>query len=319
MRLDIDVVDSLREMQALRLPWLELWRSCPNATPFQSPQWLLPWTKYLFGGGRILVLALRDGQRLVGLAPLFRWGVGLQTISFLGAGISDYGDLLFAPGQENECVRAVRRFLAQREVWDELDLQELRCGSGLLEGWPVMQCSVCPVLHLGAFPGSMDSKHRTDVRRARNRLLKKPDLRFTAATGETLAHHMDGFFHLHRERWGPLGDSMKQFHREAAHAFQESGNLRLSLLQTGGSPAAALYAFTSGKTLYCYLSGYAPEMAKLSPGAVLLEWVIEQAVAEGMEAVDFLRHNEAYKYLWGARDRSNFAVHLPKRDLSFPE
>ena len=49
-------------------------------------------------------------------------------------------------------------------------------------------------------------------------------------------------------------------------------------------------------------------MAKLSPGAVLLEHVIERARAEGMADVDFLRHPEAYKYLWGAKDRQNYKI-----------
>jgi CelD/BcsL family acetyltransferase involved in cellulose biosynthesis len=53
-------------------------------------------------------------------------------------------------------------------------------------------------------------------------------------------------------------------------------------------------------------------MNKLSPGAVLLGWVIEEAVAEGMAEVDFLRQREAYKYLWGARDRINYKVYVDK-------
>ena len=34
----------------------------------------------------------------------------------------------------------------------------------------------------------------------------------------------------------------------------------------------------------------------------------EQAIAEGMTEIDFLRHPESYKYLWGARDRINYKI-----------
>jgi CelD/BcsL family acetyltransferase involved in cellulose biosynthesis len=305
----IDVIDALEGLEKLRTDWLDLWQSCPRATPFQSPQWLLPWTRHLYGGGQICALAIRDNQQLIGFAPLFRWGIDRRIVSFLGAGISDYGDLLFAPGCEAQCVSALQLFLANEDDdWDVLDLQELRCGSALVEGWRTEACSVCPVLELSTFPGSMDHKHRTDVRRARNKLSKSPELRLVTANETTLPEYIEEFFRLHKARWGALSDSLLQFHQEVAENFLKTGHLRLSLLQIGDTSVAAVYAFTCGKTLYCYLSGFDPDMAKLSPGAVLLQWVIEQAVAEGIQEVDFLRKSEAYKYLWGARDRINYAV-----------
>jgi CelD/BcsL family acetyltransferase involved in cellulose biosynthesis len=309
----ISVIQTLAGMEALGPEWLALWRECPKATPFQSPQWLVPWTKHLFGGGQIQVLAIRDGAMLVGLAPLFQWGNEGRTVSFMGAGISDYGDLLFAPGCEAACTAVVRQFLSGAEDdWDVLDLQELRAGSGLLEGWAAEECSVCPVLELSAWPGSMDGKQRTDWRRARNKLPKGGDLEFLTATAETAEYCMDEFIRLHEARWGVLSEPLRRFHCDVVRGFADSGDLRLSLLRIGGQAAAAVYAFKAGKTLCCYLSGFDPDMAKLSPGAVLLGRVIEQAVDEGMAEVDFLRDGEAYKYLWGARDRVNYRIYLKK-------
>ncbi|MDQ1473587.1 MAG: hypothetical protein QOJ99_5067 [Bryobacterales bacterium] len=310
--MSIDIIETLAGMETLGPEWLTLWRACPSATPFQSPQWLLPWTKHLFGGGRILALAIREHGKLVGFAPLFCWGTDERTVSFLGAGISDYGDLLFAPECEQACVTAVRQFLAGLHNWDVLNLQELRPGSGLLHGWPAEECSVCPVLELSAWPGSMDEKQRTDWRRARNRLLKSQDFEFMTATAGTVEYCMDEFFRLHGLRWGALSDSLQRFHREVANSFSEGGDLRLSVLRIGGRAAAAVYGFRAGQTLFCYLSGFDPDMARLSPGAVLLGWVIGQAVAERVVEVDFLRDGEAYKYLWGARDRINYKVHINK-------
>src|SRR4051794_13177480 len=110
--MNIQVIDSLYGLEELRPKWLELWQSCPRATPFQAPQWLLPWTRHLFSGGQIRALAIRDAGTLIGFAPLFRWGIHERTVSFMGAGISDYGDLLFAPGRESDCVGGVKRFLS---------------------------------------------------------------------------------------------------------------------------------------------------------------------------------------------------------------
>jgi len=299
------VLHSIEEMQSLTPEWSALWRACPSATPFQSPEWLMPWTRHLFKGGQILMLTIRDGEDLIGLAPLFCWGTAERTISFLGAGISDYGDLLFAPGREGDCVSAVQQFLVDEQAnWDVLDLQELRSGSGLLSLQSAKEeCSVCPVLDLQTYPDSMDSKHKVDVRRAGNKLRKQGDLDFVAAAS------LDEFFHLYQLRWGTMDSDLRLFYTDSASALAGSGLLRLCSIRIAGKAAAAIFAFTAHKTLYCYLSAFDSAMSKQSPGAVLLGWLIDQAISEGMKEVDFLRDNEAYKYLWGARDRISYKLH----------
>lgn len=285
-------IGSLAGLEALRPEWSELHSRCPRATPFQSPEWLIPWTRHLFGGGDIWALAMRDAGELVGLAPLFCWGIERRFVSFLGAGISDYGDVLFAPGLERACVAEMWLFLDRmRGQWDALDLQEVRCGSALLHGRLAEQCSVCPVLDLGTYPESMDRKHRTDLRRAQNKLRDK--IRFATAGFEE-------FLPLYQARWGPMADPLQRFHREAGGEFH--------LLHIDAEPAAAIHTLNSSQTLYCYLSGYDPSLAKLSPGAVLLGWVLDQATARGVREADFLRKTESYKYLWGARDRINYKI-----------
>jgi CelD/BcsL family acetyltransferase involved in cellulose biosynthesis len=307
----VDVIDSLEGLEKLEPEWRELYGRCPRATPFQSPQWLLPWTRYLFQGGEIWAVTLRHEGELIGFAPLFCWGIALQTVSFLGAGVSDYGDVLYSPGREDECVSALWSVLSSRQGrWHFLDLQELRSGSALLEGHDVEKCSVCPVLDLGTYPGSMDHKHRTDLHRAQNRIRKHLDVEFVMAAEESLFGLIEEFFILHAARWGEMDASIQAFHREVAVRFLASGDLRLCVLRIDKVPAAAVYSFRNGQVLYCYLSGFDPAMAKLSPGAVLLNWLIEGELEAGAEAVDFLRNPEAYKYLWGARDRANYTLRV---------
>lgn len=312
--LTTEIIDSLSGLESIATEWLALHTQCPRATPFQSPLWLLPWTRRLFRGGKILTIAIRDDGLLAGLAPLFCWGIQQQTLSFLGAGISDYGDLLFAPGMERACVAALAHRLAEcRQYWDCVDLKEIPSASALLEivlpgSGGIQPCSVCPVLELNRYPQSMESKHRIDVRRARNKLLKHPQLQFEMADPATCAQKLDDFIQLYEARWGPLDDSLRSFHHDVVKEFAAANRLRLALLRIKDKRAAGIYAFTAGATLYCYLSGFDPLLAKLSPGAVLLGWLIEQAIAEGLTAIDFLRHPESYKYLWGARDRTNYRI-----------
>jgi len=301
-----EVIDSLCALEQLREPWWDLYRRSPGASPFQSPQWLIPWTRHIFSGGEIRAIAIRENGALAAFAPLFLWGNGERIVSLLGAGISDYTGLLYTPGCERQAAEAVRHSL-DRCHWDFVDFADLRPGCPLLEVFPSENCSVCPVLDLATHPDAMDRKHGTDLRRARNRLFK--NFRVDFETPESL----NDFSYVYERRWGAMEESTRAFHADAACELQRAGMLRLFLLRIDGAPAAAIYAFVWRSTLYCYLSAYDPALAKLSPGAILLEHAIEQARAEGLAAVDFLRRPEAYKYRWGARDRATLRIHV-RRD-----
>src|SRR5437899_9915998 len=79
------------ELDTLRSAWNTLWSQCPRATPFQSPEWLIPWWRHL-GKGELWVLAIRQEDQLVGLAALCideNRATVEGTVLFLGTGIND--------------------------------------------------------------------------------------------------------------------------------------------------------------------------------------------------------------------------------------
>ncbi len=299
-------LDSLEGMLQLRPRWSALWDRCPHATPFQSPEWLIPWMRHLFGGGEIRFGVWEEHGELIAIAPLFVYGTERRTLALLGAGVSDYGDLLALPERAAECAQELRGWIALQPV--RCDMREVPRGSALLTGGEP-ESSVCPVLSLAHFPECADSKLRHDLKRARNRLEKQHEYRF--ASGGT--EYLDALFELHEARWqqerqpGVLNtDALRAFHREAAAGFQDRGLLRIFVLQVDSVVRAVLYGFVAGNRFYSYFSGFDPAYAKLSCGGLLLRHAIEQAAAEGLREFDFLREPEAYKYLWGARDSVNY-------------
>src|SRR5262249_38681811 len=90
--LHLQEITTIDELVALRPQWSALWDRCAEATPFQSPEWLLTWWSYLFGGGEMCAIAVWRDEQLVGLAPLFIWGNENEPrrISPIGAGVTDY-------------------------------------------------------------------------------------------------------------------------------------------------------------------------------------------------------------------------------------
>ena len=73
------------------------------------------------------------------------------------------------------------------------------------------------------------------------------------------------------------------------------GALRLSSLTADGKILAIIYGFHHGRKYYFYQSGFDPAYFQLSPGLVLMNFSIEQAIKRGAEEFHFLRGEEEYK------------------------
>ncbi len=290
--------------------WRALWDSDRAATPFEAPEWLAPWTRHLWNGGRLRMLAVRNGGELTGLAPLFFWGYPEAVrVSWLGSGISDHLGMLAAPGCEEPAAGAVLGWLAERrDEWDECDLREMRPACTLLRVAPPAgliahegPCGVCPVLE---GPPRTEPKFRHNLRTAENRLRREGTVEIVE--GPDL---LGDLFRLHKLRWGEAGllsgERLQQFHRNAAGRLAARGMLRIYGLRLNGETIAVQYNFRRGGRYFYYLSGFDPAWARCSPGAVLLAETIRRAMAEGAEEIDFLRKGEAFKYQWGAHDREN--------------
>jgi CelD/BcsL family acetyltransferase involved in cellulose biosynthesis len=249
------------DLHALQPEWSALWEQCPAATPFASPEWLLPWHDYLFQGGELCTVAARREGRLTGLAPLFIYGTGDQprTLSSLGTGVTDYLDFLLKPDETPDALSAIRREIESRP-WDICDLQEIPAGSHLLdpiftEGWRAERsfCETCAVVALPAemaeFESRLSSKFRHNLRNSRNRLLDR-GAAFETTAGAEDVEYVEALFQLHTRRWHTRAQSgmlstapLQSFFRAVVQGFQKRGWLRFHGLRYGGKLAAVMCVF----------------------------------------------------------------------------
>jgi CelD/BcsL family acetyltransferase involved in cellulose biosynthesis len=304
--------------------WWDLWGRATAATPFQSPAWLIPWWCH-FHPGELLVVAVRRGDRLVGLAPFYiEHGAGGRRILPLGISVSDYLDVLLDPEYRDAAARALVDHLAcQEERWDAWDLDELAPEAAALAlpspsgcSEQVIEQSFCPVLTLRAgaqtIADVITARKRRDTHLARNRAARRGEVRIEAAEARTARGFLDVLFRLHAARWQSRGEAgvlddqvVQQFHRSAAAGLVEAGLLRLYLVRIGTEPAAVHYGFAYRGRAYSYLTGFDPKFTFESPGVIVLAHAIEQALAGAAHEFHFLRGREAYKYEWGGVDRCN--------------
>ena len=309
-------------LRALAPEWDALFQRVPAALAFQSPAWLLPWWD-AFGTGRPRVATLRaESGRLLGLLPLYVLDEAHERkLLLIGAGTTDYLDLLLEPGAPPDAPRrllAAALAVAERDGVTGCDLTCLPSGSLLRDiappsGWreAARWGEPCAVLTLPAgatgLEGIVRKGKRRDLRLARNRAARAGGWRVETAGPDTLAALLEDLIQLHQERWRDTGSGVfadprvGAFHRAAASGLQARGLLRIDALRLGGRVAAAYYVLLdqAGRMLF-YLSGYERAHARESPGTILLGAVLEQARREGWRELHFLRGEESYKYDWGA-------------------
>ncbi|HEX2865892.1 MAG TPA: GNAT family N-acetyltransferase [Ignavibacteriales bacterium] len=339
--LHIKEIKNTDELNEIADEWAELFEAAPDTAPFQSPSWLITWWKY-FGNGRLWTIAVYNRRILVGIAPLYIFNYSgqnniLRQLTFIGTGNTDYMDILCRPEFESQSVQMILEFLTgSKDEWDVCDFQELRDFSLLLKiklpeefEINIISSGVCPVAVLpesvNEYISRLPVSFRKNTLRARRRLWDSGTLRLETAKEGNLEEYIDWLFRLHNARWnnrnmpGLLGEnSLQNFHKDAAAKMFHSGILRLYVLRHNGKIIASVYSLIKNEKLYNYIGGFDPDLAKFSPGSVILLDIIEKAISEGIKEFDFLRGEEDYKYKWTTEERHNYRM-LIKKKKNFPE
>jgi CelD/BcsL family acetyltransferase involved in cellulose biosynthesis len=269
-------------------------------------------------------LVVHEGTDLVGLLPAFVSGSTPRRVSLLGAGISDHLDALAAPGFESVVLDAIRGWLDRSRaewdtcVFDELGpralLREMCAPAGMRA--TIEPQSVCPVLRFpddqATLEGAVPPNHCAKLRKAHRRAERTGALVQSRGDPDEFPDALRTLVALHAKRWellheaGVLGDPrVRRLHEEVAAAFTSRGALRLYRVHIGGVAAAVLYGFREQRRLHVVLQGIEPALDRMSPGLLAVGYAIEDALAEGVREVDFLRGAETYKYTWGAMDEAN--------------
>src|SRR5262249_10228076 len=128
-------------------------------------------------------------------------------------------------------------------------------------------------------------------------------MRMVTEAGPDLPAETDAFLALMRhnpDKANFLTPAMCEAFQLIVRAAAENGWLRLAFLETGGETAAAYLTFDFGNRLYIYNSAIEPRFNALSPGWVLLGYLLRWAIENKRAAFDFLRGDEDYKFRFGA-------------------
>jgi len=276
--------------------------------PFVLPGWIRAWHA-AFGEAEMQLWSLREGEAVVGLAPLQTAG---RTASIVGSpDVCDHLDLVAVPGRERAVCSALIAHLQRSATVDRLDTGPVRPDSVVVRALlPAARALGLPTevvedeslfdLRLPTawddYLESLSGKERHEVRR---KLRRGGDaFRFELTAGDATA--VDEFLRLFRRNRADKAAFMdartEGFFRGLAGRLPET---RIGLLRVDGPVAAAVWCFDHGRTRYLYNSAYDADYSRLSVGLACKLLSIRDAIERGLTTYDFLKGNEAYKHRLG--------------------
>lgn len=323
--IDLQIIDGVDEIAALAGEWAALERRAgATLQAFNTQAWNHRWlTAYLAASGsgpRPVVMAAREQGRLVLVWPLLvHRRFGLRIATFIGAPVSQYGDVLVEQRQDSpQIIAAALDAIAAQLRPDALWLRKVREDAAVA---PVLahgdaqrsETLAAPFIALAdaAGPVHYESLYSAKTLKNRRRLLRRLEESGTVTFedhrgGDDARALVDTAFAMKRAWLAERGlvstaiddDRALAFFRDAATAPQDAGGAWISTLRLDARPIAINIMLEAGNRIYAHIITYDLAYARSGVGVLLMEHCIRTAIAEGRTVFDLLAPADAYKSDW---------------------
>src|SRR5437868_1220594 len=91
-------------------------------------------------------------------------------------------------------------------------------------------------------------------------------------------------------------------------AGRASFSIRFSVLRLEGEPIAFHFGFEYNRRFIWYKPSFSAAHARLSPGEVLIKYLLEDVIDRGLEEFDFGVGEEAFKYRFANHVKHNHRI-----------
>lgn len=315
--------------------WDALAEASPTRLPMASPAWVRAYARHRLDDGEALrVVVTASGATLTGVLPVVvRPGRLGPTLAAPHDDHTKSGDALLAPtAAASDLAALVAGAFALAPGARSLTLAGVRDGSrtlaaldaalaGALLPGPVVRDtdergSYVPIAgsSLAALRATLSDNFRRNVRKAGNRLAKEPGVAIRLDRGpDASPATLDRFLALEAAGWkGRAGTAIAldarllAFYRELVAGFAARGRLEWHTLEIAGAPAAMHLGVRTGGALVLLKIAYDERHARLGPGNLLFERVLEREFEAGTAVEVNCTTDMAWHRNW-ALPRSNYA------------
>ncbi len=326
--MSVTVIKEFSKINDILPEWNNWLSAIEYPSPFSTPEWILNWLECNLTKVIPYFLLLKIANEKIGLIPLY-----LSSRCLLPRHLGYCGDDLWPdplsiicdPEHRESCVRLARKYLNKTKIWDCLSIPSLFKDEANLwatEGDSIKKVSIAPYLTLGCsfeeYLKTFKKKKRYNLKSLIRKVQENIEYLIIDNIDEKL-NCLSEMFILHTKRSENRGinstfqgEYINQIHRRFIHNFSD---VWLRKLIYKGKTAAIFYGFEFNKRLFFYQITHEPELSSISPGRILLYYVIEECCENNIKEFNFLQGDESYKRLWTKEFRSLYKVSLYNNTL----
>lgn len=303
--------------------WNALLKESTSDVPFLRHEYQRAWWEHCGGGEwenpQLLIIVAREDEKLVGVAPLFTAEhENKPALLFVGsAEISDYLDVIARTNDHDIFIAGLLDFLAAQDLiyldWRNLPDSSPTLSTLKLEaakrGWDFSEEIYHPTPRVALncsfeeYLARVDKKQRHEIRRKIRRLEGEQGARWFISDMQDVESEINAFLALMEQDANKddfLHEPMREQMRAIIRAAHENGWLWLAFLEVNGQRIAAALNFDYNNKLWGYNAGVNRDFMSLSPGWVLISYVLQWCCENNRAEFDFMRGDEDYKYKFGA-------------------
>jgi len=348
---DVTCVTTIDEFRMLKTEWNELNERSENGTIFSSWVWLFTWWEiYQTDALRELyILTYRENGQLEGIAPFQilnhpkkQFPCSKQLI-LLGTGetdgglvLTEYLDLIIAPGKETDVINAFSNALIQQQaLWQGALFKQLLPNSHLSALFVGQRLSIESKIQPNGFRTLIDlpetykeylmslkKKKRNNITRMLTRLESEQEFTIESIrTGLDIDTAITELANLNRERRGQLEQpsafhqaNFEAFHRSVVKLLLPLNKVELRILRIEGKAVAGLYSLIDGDTMHAYQSGFE---AELGHRYALLTMMITSEISNCIDNPELKRFNFMYSADENSYKLRYSAYTEPMQDISY--
>lgn len=319
--------------------WNVLLLKTPEPTIFQTYEYQRIWWRHFGLSRSLLILVIRHGDQVIGIAPLqvtpvMYYGKLFRELGFIGVNWEvDRPKFLFGD-QASICSTLTARFLKDHEhLWDLIRLYEQREDSFVLSDFQnemhgygyltaVTKDAVAPYLRTDtaweAYSKSRSARMRKNLKAARKKLGAMGQFEYVESkTYPDVLGKLEWYKQIEQKSWkaaARVGPSKHEhyyrFFEALAGEFGRTGQFHIRFITLDDQPIAGTFGLEFSNTFYSLHIAHDHEYSKYSIGTLLEFMELESCFNGDCQEYDFLGSFLNNKLRWTSTVRTSKELHV---------